>query len=151
MPLAAGIRKTKPTNKTQRLFGGGGMYLEISPTGGKWWRLKYRSDGKEKRLSLGTYPDTSLAAARDKRDNPRKLLAAGVDPGEHRKAEKAAGIEKSANSFEVGTRSRVAANAARPSDSQRCGRFESTWLSNGLSTTARRAWICLRTLVLGPH
>lgn len=77
------------------------MYLEISPTGGKWWRLKYRHGGKEKRLSLGTYPDTSLAAARDKRDNARKLLAAGVDPGEHRKAEKAAGIEKSANSFEV--------------------------------------------------
>lgn len=102
MPLTdAGIRKTKPTNKAQRLFDGGGMYLEISPAGGKWWRLKYRHGGKEKRLSLGTYPDTSLAAARDKRDNARKLLAAGVDPGEHRKAEKAAGVEKSANSFEV--------------------------------------------------
>jgi len=95
------IRKAKPTARTQRLFDGGGLYLELSPTGGKWWRLKYRSGGKEKRLSLGTYPDTGLADARDKRDAARKLLAAGVDPGEQRKAEKAAGEERAANSFEV--------------------------------------------------
>ena len=102
MPLTdTAIRKTKPTDKVQRLFDAGGLYLEIAKTGGKWWRLKYRFDGKEKRLSLGTYPDTSLASARDKRDAARKLLAAGVDPGEHRKAEKLAGEEQSANSFEV--------------------------------------------------
>ena len=95
------IRKAKPTARTQRLFDGGGLYLELSPTGGKWWRLKYRSGGKEKRLSLGTYPDTGLADARDKRDAARKLLAAGVDPSEQRKAEKAAGEERAANSFEV--------------------------------------------------
>jgi len=95
------IRKAKPADKTQRLFDGGGLYLELSPTGGKWWRLKYRFGGKEKRLSLGTYPDTGLADARDKRDAARKLLAAGVDPGEQRKAEKAAGEERAANSFEV--------------------------------------------------
>jgi Arm DNA-binding domain len=92
MPLTdTAIRKTKPTEKVQRLFDGGGLYLEISPAGGKLWRLKYRHGGKEKRLAFGTYPDTSLANARDKRDAARKLLAAGVDPGEHRKAEKAAG------------------------------------------------------------
>ena len=102
MPLTdTAIRKAKPTDKMQRLFDGGGLYLEISPAGGKWWRLKYRVDGKEKRLSLGTYPDTSLASARAKRDAARKLLAASVDPGEHRKAEKAAGDDKAANSFEV--------------------------------------------------
>ena len=95
------IRKAKPTNKTRRIFDGGGLYLELSPAGGKWWRLKYRFSGKEKRLSLGTYPDTGLAGARDKRDAARKLLAAGVDPGEQRKAEKAAGEERAANSFEV--------------------------------------------------
>jgi integrase len=95
------IRKAKPADKVQRLFDGGGLYLEISPSGGKWWRLKYRFGGKEKRLSLGIYPDTGLAAARAKRDGARKLLAAGVDPGEHRKAEKAAGEHKAANSFEV--------------------------------------------------
>lgn len=102
MPLTdTAIRKLKPADKAQRLFDGGGMYLEVAKSGGKWWRLKYRFEGKEKLLSLGTYPDTGLAAARDKRDNARKLLASGVDPGEHRKAEKAAGVEKSANSFEV--------------------------------------------------
>jgi len=95
------VRKAKPTEKTQRLFDSGGMYLELSPAGGKWWRLKYRFGGKEKRLSLGTYPDTGLADAREKRDAARKLLAAGVDPGEQRKAAKAAGEERSANSFEV--------------------------------------------------
>jgi len=95
------IRKAKPTDKTQRLFDGGGMYLEVSPAGGKWWRLKYRFGGKEKRLSLGTYPDTGLADAREKRDAARKLLAAGVDPGEQRKAVKAAGEERASNSFEV--------------------------------------------------
>lgn len=95
------VRKAKPTGATQRLFDGGGLYLEISPVGGKWWRLKYRYLGKEKRLSLGTYPDTGLAEARGRRDTARKLLAAGVDPGAHRKAEKAAGVERAANSFEV--------------------------------------------------
>ena len=76
---------------------GGGLYLEVSPSGGKWWRLKYRFDGKEKRLSLGTYPDTSLADARGKREAARKLLAAGVDPGEHRKATDAAGKDRAAS------------------------------------------------------
>jgi len=95
------IRKAKPADKTQRLFDGRGMYLELSPAGGKWWRLKYRFGGKEKRLSLGTYPDTGLSEAREKRDAARKLLAAGVDPGEQRKAAKAAGEERAANSFEV--------------------------------------------------
>lgn len=102
MPLSdTAIRRTKPSEKPQRLFDGGGLYLELSPAGGKWWRLKYRFGGKEKRLSLGTYPDTGLADARDKRDAARKLLAAGIDPSEQRKAEKAAGEERAANSFEV--------------------------------------------------
>lgn len=102
MPLThIAIHKAKPTDKVQRLFDGGGLYLEVAPSGGKWWRLKYRHSGKEKRLSLGTYPDTSLADARAKRDEARKLLAAGIDPGAHRKAEKAAGEHNAANSFEV--------------------------------------------------
>ncbi|HYM85180.1 MAG TPA: integrase arm-type DNA-binding domain-containing protein [Pseudoxanthomonas sp.] len=102
MPLTdTAIRKAKSALKTQRLFDGGGLYLEVAPAGGKWWRLKYRHGGKEKRLSLGTYPDTGLADARGKRDDARKLLAAGIDPGVHRKIERAAGEERSANSFEV--------------------------------------------------
>jgi integrase len=102
MPLTdTAIRTAKPTAKPQRLFDGGGLYLEVSPAGGKLWRLKYRHGGKEKRLALGAYPDTGLRDARDKRDAARKLLAAGVDPGEQRKAAKAAGDERAANSFEV--------------------------------------------------
>ncbi|HKU17954.1 MAG TPA: integrase arm-type DNA-binding domain-containing protein [Candidatus Saccharimonadales bacterium] len=95
------VRKVKPADKPQRMFDGGGLYLEVAPSGGKWWRFKYRFGNKEKRLSLGTYPDTSLAEAREKRDAARKQLAAGIDPSAHRKAEKAAGEERAANSFEV--------------------------------------------------
>ena len=68
------IRNTKPGVKPIKLFDERGLYLELSPTGGKWWRLKYRFDGKEKRLSLGVYPDVSLKDARDRRDTARKLL-----------------------------------------------------------------------------
>lgn len=102
MPLSdVAVRKAKPTEKTQRLFDGGGLYLEVTPAGGRLWRQKYRFAGKEKRLAHGTYPEVSLADARERRDAARKLLAAGVDPGAHRKAEKAAGLERAGNSFEV--------------------------------------------------
>ncbi|MBB6186187.1 integrase arm-type DNA-binding domain-containing protein [Rhodanobacter sp. MP7CTX1] len=102
MPLSdTAIRNAKPTDKPQKLADGGGLYLLLNPNGSRWWRLKYRAGGKEKLLSLGTYPDTGLKDARDKRDAARKLLAAGVDPGEQRKATKAAGEERAANSFEV--------------------------------------------------
>lgn len=93
------IRKATPTGKVQRHSDSGGLYLEVSPAGGKWWRFKYRHGGKEKRLSLGTYPDTGLADARMKHAAARKLLAAGIDPGEQRKAEKVATQERSANTF----------------------------------------------------
>jgi integrase len=93
------IRKVALTDKPQRLFDGGGLYLEVSPSGGKWWRFKYRHGGKEKRLSLGTYPDIRLADARTKHAAARKLLAGGIDPGEQRKAEKVATQERSANTF----------------------------------------------------
>lgn len=65
------------------------MYLEVAPSGGKWWRLKYRIAGVEKRLSLGTYPETSLKAAREKRDAARALIVQGIDPSDARKASKA--------------------------------------------------------------
>ena len=102
MPLTdTAIRKIKPAEKPIKLFDGGGLYLEVAPAGGKWWRLKYRVAGKEKRLSLGVYPDVGLKLARDRRDDARKLLAKGVDPSEHRKAAKAANGERVSNSFEV--------------------------------------------------
>lgn len=82
------IRNTSPGKKTQKLFDERGLYLEVSPSGGKWWRLKYRFNGKEKRLSLGVYPDVSLRDARERREDARKLLANEIDPSEHRKARK---------------------------------------------------------------
>lgn len=102
MPLTdTAIRKAKPAEKAHRMSDSGGLYLEVSPAGGKLWRWKYRYGGKEKRLALGAYPDTGLKDARDKRDGARKLLADGVDPGEARKASKAAGEDRAANSFAV--------------------------------------------------
>ncbi|WP_341918601.1 tyrosine-type recombinase/integrase [Hydrocarboniphaga effusa] len=95
------VRNVKPAEKAQRLFDGGGMYLEVAPAGGKWWRLKYRIGGKEKRISLGVYPDISLKAARERREQARKLIAQGVDPSTNRQAGKAAQADRSANSFEL--------------------------------------------------
>ena len=102
MPLSdVVIRKAKPTEKTQRLFDGGGLYLEITPAGSKLWRQKYRHAGKEKRLAHGTYPDVTLAEARARRDAARSLLANGIDPSEHKRQEKLAGEERAANNFEA--------------------------------------------------
>lgn len=75
MPLtASAIRNAKPGASARRLFDSLGLYLEIAPSGGRWWRLKYRHGGKEKRLSLGVYPAVSLAEARERRDDARRLL-----------------------------------------------------------------------------
>ena len=95
------IKKVKPTSKPIRMFDGGGLYLEVATSGGKLWRFKYRFNGKEKRQALGTYPDTSLAKARERRDEARRLLADGVDPSENRKVQAAAKVALAENSFEV--------------------------------------------------
>jgi integrase len=102
MPLSdAAIRKARPTDKPYKLADGGGLYLLVNANGSKWWRWDYRYSGKRKTLSMGTYPDTGLAEARDKHSAARKQLAAGIEPGAHRKAEKVAGSERAANSFEI--------------------------------------------------
>ncbi|MEC5397927.1 tyrosine-type recombinase/integrase [Uliginosibacterium sp. H1] len=102
MPLTdLQARKALPKDKPYRLADGAGMYLEVHPNGSKYWRLKYRFANKEKRLALGVYPDTSLGEAREQRDEARKLLAAGVDPGLARRAQKAARATAHANSFEA--------------------------------------------------
>lgn len=95
------VRNAKPGDKPFKLFDERGLFLLVTPAGGKWWRLKYRFDNKEKLLSVGTYPDTSLKTARERRDAARKLLADGIDPGDNRKAQKAAKVDRAANSFEV--------------------------------------------------
>lgn len=90
MPLSLEVvENARPDERAVRLFDERGLYLEVSPGGGKWWRLKYRFAGKEKRLSLGVYPDVSLVEARERRDSYRALLADGIDPSEHLKAERA--------------------------------------------------------------
>jgi hypothetical protein len=84
-----GIKKAKSSDKPRKLSDGGGLLLEVRPEGGKWWRWRYRFGGKEKMLSLGTYPAVTLADARKRRDEARAMVAAGTDPSEARKAGKA--------------------------------------------------------------
>src|SRR6185369_8043293 len=102
MPLTdTAIRTAKPAEKPYKLADEKGLFLLVNPNGGKWWRLKFRIMGKEKLLSLGTYPETGLKEARGKRDDARKMMADGIDPGANRKATKAAKTERATNSFEV--------------------------------------------------
>jgi len=102
MPLTdTKIRAAKPADKNYRLSDEKGMYLEVTKAGGRYWRMKYRYQGKEKLLALGVYPDVSLAQARAKRDEARALLADDTDPGQARKAAKREKAKTAANSFEV--------------------------------------------------
>lgn len=102
MPLTdLKVRSAKPKPKAYRLFDERGLYLEVAPAGGKWWRFKYRLGGKEKRISLGVYPDVGLKDARDRRDEARKQVANGIDPSLVRKAEKRARADALTNSFEA--------------------------------------------------
>ncbi|MCJ8005745.1 integrase arm-type DNA-binding domain-containing protein [Staphylococcus aureus] len=102
MPLTdVAIRRAKPADKPQKLSDAGGLYLYITVAGAKSWRWKYRFGGKEKVLALGLYPDVSLANARDARDDARRLLRGGVDPGEQKKAAATAAVVDAASSFEA--------------------------------------------------
>ena len=94
-------RNARPGEKQVKLFDGNGLFLLVTPAGGKWWRFKYRFGGKEKLLALGTYPEVSLADARRRREEARKLVANSVDPGAVKKALKVAKAGSDANSFEV--------------------------------------------------
>jgi integrase len=88
------IQKAKSKAKPVTLFDGGGLFLMVTPSGGKLWRFKYRFDSKEKKIALGAYPEISLLDARQKRDEARKQLANGIDPGAVRKAQKQAEVEE---------------------------------------------------------
>ena len=102
MPLTdTSSKNAKPSDKSYKLPDEKGLFLLVHPNGSKYWRQKYRFDGKEKSLAHGVYPDVSLKRAREKRDEARKLLADGVDPGENRKAVKATRQLNATNSFEV--------------------------------------------------
>jgi integrase len=91
------IKGAKLREKPYKLFDERGLFMLVSPKGARWWRLKFRVEGKEKLLSLGVYPDVSLKDARQRRDELRQQLASGVDPSAKRKAEKVA----SADTFEA--------------------------------------------------
>jgi integrase len=94
-------RKAKAQDKPYKLTDERGLYLFITPQGGKLWRFNYRIAGKQKTISFGTYPDVSLSEARDKLAEVRKLVRAGIDSSAQRRATKAAKSERAANSFEV--------------------------------------------------
>jgi len=95
------IRNAKPADKPQRLFDGGGLYLEVMPTGARYWRLKYRHAGKEKRLALGVFPAVSLLDARKGREDARALLRAGTDPSAVRQADKRRALLATGDTFEA--------------------------------------------------
>ena len=82
------IKKAKPKEKPFKLADGGGLYLEVMPNGSKYWRMKYRFGGKEKRLAFGVYPSISLVTAREKTRLAKLELIEGNDPGEIKKQEK---------------------------------------------------------------
>ncbi len=96
------IKNAKPaeTGKKTKLFDGGGLYLEVTPAGGKVFRLKYRIDGKEKTLTIGKYPTVSLAEARAAAENARRLLVSGQDPSEAKQQEKRERQAAALNTFE---------------------------------------------------
>ena len=97
----AKARNAKPRPKPYKIADGEGLFLLVTPSGGKYWRLKYFFGGKEKLLALGIYPDVSLVEAREQRAEARKTLASGSDPGEVKKEAKRLATVKIANTFEV--------------------------------------------------
>jgi integrase len=101
MPLSdVAVKNAKSKKEEYGMFDGGGLYLLVTPSGGKLWRLKYRIEGKGKLLALGAYPEVSLADARQRREDARRLLANGADPGAVKKAQKQAKTEET-ETFEL--------------------------------------------------
>jgi integrase len=95
------IDKARPQERDYKLYDGGGLFLLITPSGGKLWNLKYRFGGKEKKLAFGAFPLVSLEAARQRREEAKKLLAIGVDPGEMKKVLKDSAKDLASNTFEI--------------------------------------------------
>ena len=118
------IRRAKAREKAYRLSDSGGMYLWVTPAGGKLWRWAYVYEGKEKLMSFGRYPDVSLAIARERHGDARRLLASGVDPMAQRKAEKTAERVASENSF--------ANVASKWLEQWQHGKSRATWIQLGV-------------------
>jgi integrase len=94
------IKSIKPEAKPKKYFDGGGMFLYVPSSGSKLWRMAYRFNKKEKLLSLGEYPAVSLKAARERREDAKRLLSEGIDPGAHKRSIRDAKLAEEANSFE---------------------------------------------------
>jgi integrase len=102
MPLTEPqLRTAKPTDRPYKLFDTGGLYVLVTPSGGKLWRLRFRHLGKEKSLSFGSYPGVGLQSARKRRDAAREALEAGVDPAAEKRAKKQAAAGSTVRTFEV--------------------------------------------------
>lgn len=102
------VRSARAESSPRKVFDGGGLYLLVNPDGAKYWRFKYRIDGKERLISFGSYPECTLAEARELRDQARKQVKAGVDPSAHRKQEKIARRIAANNTFEAVAREWIA-------------------------------------------
>ena len=101
MPLTdTHIKTIKYTGKPKKYFDGGGLFLFVSATGSKLWRMAYRFEQKEKLLSFGEYPAVSLKDARERREEAKKMLAKGIDPSMHKKAVKAAQLSEMNDTFQ---------------------------------------------------
>lgn len=118
-------RNAKPKDKPYKLADGDGLFLFVMPSGSKWWRFRYRYNGKENLLSFGTYPEVSLNDAREMRANARRQIAAGINPSAARKAQKAAVVAQTEHSFESVAREWHA-------------RFIHTWSAIHATTTMKR-------------
>lgn len=146
------LKNAKPIAKPYKLYDEGGLFIQITPNGGKWWRFKYRFDNKEKLLSLGTYPEITLKTARDKRDDARQQVANGIDPSEARKAKKLSREGNLANSFEVVAREWLASHMANKADTHKekvIRRFELymfPWIGKKAiaEITAQEVLICIK-------
>ncbi len=95
------IRNARPRAKPYKLGDAGGLFLLVQPSGGKLWRMKYRVDGREKKLGIGTYPEISLGDARRRRDEARELLANGKDPSREKQRDKVRSRSEADNTFSV--------------------------------------------------
>ncbi|OWW19197.1 tyrosine-type recombinase/integrase [Noviherbaspirillum denitrificans] len=130
------IRNAKPKEKPYKLSDERGLFMLVHSNGGRYWRFKYRFGGKEKLLALGVYPDVPLKDARERRDDARRQVAAGIDPGLQRKAQKAAKVSCAANSFEAVARewfAKYSPNWVDSHSSKIIRRFEKDifpWLGN---------------------
>lgn len=93
------VRSAKPREKEYKLSDSGGLYLLITPAGGKLWRLKFRVDGREKKLAIGAYPAIGLSDARKRRDDARELIATGADPSREKQQAKHRARVSAANTF----------------------------------------------------